>query len=95
MMSKMYRILGKRGRITIPYEIRQRVGFAYNDVLSFEESEDGKAVLDYIIHGICGWDVAVFFQDARKQDYWMGQRSVAKRLMILTQDNKPTIDEKE
>ena len=45
MMSKMYRILGKRGRITIPYEIRQRVGFAYNDVLSFEESEDGKAVL--------------------------------------------------
>ena len=58
-------------------------------------SKDGKAVLDYIIHGICGWDVAVFFQDARKQDYWMGQRSVAKRLMILTQDNKPTIDEKE
>ena len=43
-MTKMLRILGKRGRITIPYEIRQRVGFAYNDVLSFEESADGKAV---------------------------------------------------
>lgn len=26
-MTKLYRILGKRGRITIPYEIRKRVGF--------------------------------------------------------------------
>lgn len=41
----MYRILGKRGRITIPYEMRQRVGFLYNDVLSFTESEDGRTVL--------------------------------------------------
>lgn len=30
---KIFRILGKRGRVTIPYEIRQRVGFKYNDVL--------------------------------------------------------------
>ena len=40
----MYRILGKRGRITIPFEIRQRVGFSHNDVLSFSESADGKSV---------------------------------------------------
>lgn len=40
----MYRILGKRGRVTIPYEIRQRVGFSCNDVLSFTESADGKSV---------------------------------------------------
>lgn len=44
-MAKMYRVLGKRGRITIPYEIRQRVGFAHNDVLSFMESEDGRTVV--------------------------------------------------
>lgn len=44
-MAKMYRVLGKRGRITIPFEIRQRVGFAYNDVLSFTESEDGRTVV--------------------------------------------------
>ena len=43
-MTKMFRILGKRGRITIPYEIRQRVGFTYNDVLSFAESPDGRTV---------------------------------------------------
>lgn len=41
----MFRILGKRGRITIPYEIRKRVGFSYNDVLSFTESSDGRSVI--------------------------------------------------
>lgn len=41
---KMYRILGKRGRITIPYDIRRSVGFQQNDILSFSESEDGRTV---------------------------------------------------
>lgn len=44
-MGQMFRILGKRGRITIPYEIRQRVGFQYNDVLSFTETADGRSVV--------------------------------------------------
>ena len=44
-MIKLLRILGKRGRITIPYEIRKRVGFSYNDVLSFTESKDGRTVI--------------------------------------------------
>jgi bifunctional DNA-binding transcriptional regulator/antitoxin component of YhaV-PrlF toxin-antitoxin module len=39
-MSKMMKILGKRGRITIPYEIRERQGFQYNDVVSFEEKDN-------------------------------------------------------
>ena len=43
-MTKLYRVLGKRGRITIPFEIRQRVGFTYNDVLSFTASPDGRTV---------------------------------------------------
>lgn len=34
------KILGKRGRITIPYEIRDRQGFQYNDVISFEEKDN-------------------------------------------------------
>ncbi len=44
-MLKMLKILGKRGRITIPYEIRKSVGFKYNDVLSFTESADGRTVI--------------------------------------------------
>lgn len=44
-MLKIYRILGKRGRITIPFEIRQRIGFKYNDVLSFTELDDSSVVV--------------------------------------------------
>ena len=44
-MNKIYRVLGKRGRITIPYEIRQRVGMGYNDVLSFTESNDNTVIV--------------------------------------------------
>lgn len=44
-MTKLYRILGKRGRITIPYEMRRRVGFQYNDVLSFTEQDDRSVVV--------------------------------------------------
>ena len=36
---KIYRILGQKGRITIPLAIRLRCGFAADDVLSFESVE--------------------------------------------------------
>lgn len=35
-MEKIYRILGKKGRITIPYEMRVPMGFRKSDVVSFE-----------------------------------------------------------
>ena len=44
-MVKMFRVLGKRGRVTIPHEIRQRVGFGYNDIPSFTEAADGRTVV--------------------------------------------------
>lgn len=44
-MLKIYRVLGKKGRITIPYEIRQQIGFRYNDVLSFNQQDDGSVVV--------------------------------------------------
>ena len=44
-MDKYIRVLGKRGRITIPQEIREQVGFHYNDVLSFDVTDDGDAVV--------------------------------------------------
>lgn len=39
-MIKILRILGRRGRITIPYAIREIAGFKYNDVLSFTLNDD-------------------------------------------------------
>ena len=39
-MNKIYRTLGKRGRTTIPYAIRVRLGLRHNDLLSFEEDGD-------------------------------------------------------
>lgn len=44
-MLKIYRVLGERGRITIPYEIRKQIGFRYNDVLSFTQQDDGSVVI--------------------------------------------------
>jgi bifunctional DNA-binding transcriptional regulator/antitoxin component of YhaV-PrlF toxin-antitoxin module len=44
MNMKIYKILGKRGRITLPLEIRQEMGFAFNDVVSFERSGDAVTV---------------------------------------------------
>ena len=39
-MDKIYRTLGKRGRTTIPYAIRVRLGLSHNDLISFEEDGD-------------------------------------------------------
>lgn len=44
-MTKLLRILGKRGRITIPFEIRKAVGFRYNDVLSFTQADNNTVVV--------------------------------------------------
>ena len=39
-MNKIYRILGKRGRTTIPHAIRVKLGLRHNDLISFEEDGD-------------------------------------------------------
>jgi bifunctional DNA-binding transcriptional regulator/antitoxin component of YhaV-PrlF toxin-antitoxin module len=45
MGDTIYRVMGKRGRITIPYEFRQRVGFGYNDILSFTRQDDNSVLV--------------------------------------------------
>ena len=42
---KINKILGKRGRITIPHEIRLKMGFKYNDVVSFEEQDNNTVII--------------------------------------------------
>lgn len=45
MNKKIVRVLGKRGRITIPYQIRVRNKIGYNDILSFEEKDTNTIIL--------------------------------------------------
>ena len=45
MQNTIYRVMGKRGRITIPYEFRQQVGFGYNDILSFTQQDDNTVIV--------------------------------------------------
>ncbi len=42
---KINKILGKCGRITIPYEIRLKMGFKYNDLVSFEEQDNNTVII--------------------------------------------------
>ena len=44
-MKKIYRILGQKGRTTIPYAIRKGLDLQPDDVLSFRESKDGTSVI--------------------------------------------------
>ena len=37
---KIFRIIGREGRITIPWAIRQKIGFQPDDVVSFQLMED-------------------------------------------------------
>lgn len=42
---KIFRIIGNEGRITIPYSIRQAVGFLPDDVVSFQLMEDDSVLV--------------------------------------------------
>lgn len=42
---RLYRVLGKHGRITIPFEIRKRIGFGYNDILSFTVKDEDTVII--------------------------------------------------
>ena len=45
MSNTIYRVMGKRGRITIPYEFRQQLGIGYNDLLSFTRQKDNSVLI--------------------------------------------------
>ena len=42
---KMFRIIGREGRITIPLAIRQKAGFRPDDVVSFQLMEDDSVLV--------------------------------------------------
>ena len=42
---KIFRIIGREGRITIPWAIRQKAGFRPDDVVSFQLMEDDSVLV--------------------------------------------------
>ena len=42
---KIYKVLGHRGRITIPFEIREAMDIGSNDILSFERQKDNTIII--------------------------------------------------
>ena len=44
-MNKFVKVLERRGRITIPAEIRKKLGYEKNDILSFTPWEDGSLLI--------------------------------------------------
>ena len=68
-MLKIYRVLGKKGRITIPFEIRQRIGFRYNDVLSFTELDDSSVVRKEKICDNCQYLEEDFEENITLEDF--------------------------
>lgn len=45
MSNIIYRVMGKHGRITIPYELRRQLGIGYNDLLSFTRQKDNSLLI--------------------------------------------------
>lgn len=44
-MNKIYRLIGKRGRITIPFELRTKMSIGYNSLLSYEMKDENTVIL--------------------------------------------------
>lgn len=62
---KIFRIVGREGRITIPWAIRRKINFQPNDVVSFQLMEDDSVLVRR--ESTCrkeknpgaGWDAAI------------------------------------
>ena len=67
---KVYKILGRRGRITIPQKIREKIGFGNGDIVSFDEL-DGQSILirkEIVCDGCGDLDDADDFDDDNFDD---------------------------
>ena len=53
-MDKIYRLLGNRGRTTIPYSLRMKMGFRSNDLLIFRQDGDTIVIRKEKVCDNCG-----------------------------------------
>lgn len=44
-MEKIYKLIGKKGRMTVPFEIRMKMELGYNSLVSYEMKDDSTVIL--------------------------------------------------
>ena len=44
-MEKIYKLIGKRGRTTVPFEIRMKMRIGYNSLVSYEMQDENTVIL--------------------------------------------------
>ena len=44
-MEKIYKLIGKKGRTTVPFEIRMKMELGYNSLVSYEMKDDNTVIL--------------------------------------------------
>ena len=44
-MEKIYKLIGKRGRTTVPFEIRMKMRLGYNSLVSYELKDEDTLIL--------------------------------------------------
>ena len=45
MTAKIYKVLGKKGAVVIPFEMRTALNLNYNDIISFTPRQDGSIII--------------------------------------------------
>ena len=48
-MSSVIRVIGRKGRITIPYDMRMKMKITHNDVLRFEQIDEDAILVTRIL----------------------------------------------
>jgi len=94
-MAKIKRVLGKRGRTTIPYEFRQILDLRYNDVLTFAITDDKTCVV-ITKEKICTDCITALPNDKEiSLDAFLSRMSKEEKLKALSALSKALVSEEE
>ena len=58
-MEKIYKLIGKRGRTTVPFEIRMKMRIGYNSLVSYEMKDENTVILRH--EKICDGSLSAFY----------------------------------
>ena len=92
-MAKIKRIMGKRGRITIPYEFRDILDIRPNDILTFAITDDKTCVI-ITKEKICTDCITVLPHDQEITiDGFLARMSKEEKLKALSALSKALVNE--